>query len=406
MRIGVDITAFYIAQAGVLNYFYNVLRHLVQLDPENEYILLDYASLRSGLSPMCDLNTLKGSNSQIVTCSGIRHRRLTRWRLMQTVPGGIRLAEVVDRLLEPGWELATRRINQRRLEEALDGVEIFHSSDVFQFIKTDAKNVVTMYDLSAFLFPQLHTQETVRRQREVLRFATEKADHIIAISHSTKRDLITHLSISLDKISVVYGGVDERYHPIEDKAAIARVAGRYGVEPGCYLLHVGTLEPRKNLVRLVRAFASVHWQYPDYKLMLVGRRGWLYEDIFAEVEKLDFQRAVVFAGFVPEDDLPALMSGAALFVYPSLYEGFGLPVLEAMACGTPVIASNTSSLPEVAGDAGLLVNPEDESALADAMMAVLGDEAQRQEMAHRGRQQAARFSWEQAARQTMKVYRG
>jgi glycosyltransferase involved in cell wall biosynthesis len=139
--------------------------------------------------------------------------------------------------------------------------------------------------------------------------------------------------------------------------------------------------------------------------MLVGLKGWLYEDIFAEVERLELQQAVVLPGFVPERDLPALMSSAALFVYPSLYEGFGLPVLEAMACGAPVITSNRSSLPEVVGDAGLLVDPENESALAEALIVILSNEARRQKMSRRGISQAARFSWEEAARKTLKVYR-
>lgn len=207
---------------------------------------------------------------------------------------------------------------------------------------------------------------------------------------------------------MVYEAADAQFRPIEDTDTVATVVHRYGLMPNNYVLTVGTLEPRKNQIRLVEAFHLMRQRgaAPNLKLVLAGRKGWLYEDLFRRVEELGLTKDVIFTGIVPDKDLPALMNGALMFVYPSLYEGFGLPVLEAMACGVPVITSNRSSLPEVVGDAGLLVDPENESALAEALIVILSNQARRQKMSRRGISQAARFSWEEAARQTLKVYRG
>ena len=222
------------------------------------------------------------------------------------------------------------------------------------------------------------------------RYNARSATQIIADSQATKRDLVEILAVRPEKIHVVYLGVEERFRPLQDAAQIAAVKAAYAI-PGPYVLYVGTLQPRKNLVRLVQAFARVAQALdtgyegmtpysaadPQRRLSLVlaGGKGWWYEDIFRTVQELDLADRVIFTGYVKDDDLPALYSGAELFVLPSLYEGFGLPVLEAMACGAPVVASNVSSLPEIAGDAGLLANPTDPADLARAMIRVLMDPA-------------------------------
>jgi len=205
--------------------------------------------------------------------------------------------------------------------------------------------------------------------------------------------------------------VDARFQPITDPDTLARVRNRYGL-PERFILYVGTIEPRKNLTTLLEAYAALtsrvsNLQYPisNIHLVIAGRKGWLYEGFFRRLRELGLEREVVFPGFVPDEDLPALYSAAELFVFPSLYEGFGLPPLEAMACGTPVITSNSSSLPEVVGEVGIMVEPRDVRALAEAMELVLTDEGKRREMREKGLRQAARFSWKRTAQETLEVYR-
>ena len=202
-----------------------------------------------------------------------------------------------------------------------------------------------------------------------------------------------------EKVHVLYCGVDARFHPEKEPGEQERLRDRYSIESP-YVLSVGTLQPRKNYVRLIKALANL----PPVNLQLViaGGRGWLYEDVLAEAEK--HGDCVRVLGFVDDADLPALLRNAALFAFPSLYEGFGLPVLEAMACGVPVVCSNASSLPEVAGDAALTIDPLDTDGLAEAMSRVLADADLRQEMIDRGLAQAARFTWEKAARQLLGLF--
>jgi glycosyltransferase involved in cell wall biosynthesis len=240
---------------------------------------------------------------------------------------------------------------------------------------------------------------------------------VLADSEATRRDLVRHYQIPEDKIAVVYPGRDETLAPVTDPTMLDAIRARYGLS-GPYLLYVGTLQPRKNLVRLVQAFALLleslaashqspisNLQSPasNLQLVLAGQKGWLYDEILSQIRKLDLTGRVILTGYVPDADLPALLSGALAFVFPSLYEGFGFPVLEAMACGTPVICSDASSLPEVAGDAALLVDPEDMEALAAALQRLVSDEALRRELVERGYRQVQRFSWRGCAEEALQV---
>jgi glycosyltransferase involved in cell wall biosynthesis len=266
-------------------------------------------------------------------------------------------------------------------------------------------NVVTIYDLTALLFPEHHTPGTRELQARKWQFAREKADVVIAISEATKRDIVAHLGISASRIHVVCGGVGPAFRPIESRQVLEQALAPLRLAPGEYILSVGTIEPRKNLVRLVEAYHRVRDLTPAPKLVLAGARGWKFESVFERVKTLGLKDEVVFLGQVPADILPALYNGAVAFAYPSLYEGFGLPPLEAMACGVPVIASDASSLPEVVGDAGLLVDPNDTDALADALATLLNEDEKRAELSARGPTRARAFSWEQTAFKTLEVYR-
>ena len=273
-------------------------------------------------------------------------------------------------------------------------------------------SLVTVHDLGYLHFPETHP----RLQRLYLDLSTRwngrAAAHLLADSRTTKADLVTHYGIPPEKITVAYPGCDETLAPVRDPVAIEAVKARYSIS-GDYFLYLGTLQPRKNLIRLVQAFAQSLIPNPQLvvsaaepsptHLVLAGKCGWLYDDVFAEVHRLGLEGRVLFPGYVPHEDKAALLSGALAFVFPSLYEGFGLPVLEAQACGCPVITSGTSSLSEVARDAALLVDPSDTSAIAKGMQRIATDPALRKSLIERGLANARRFSWTACAQTVLSV---
>ena len=266
--------------------------------------------------------------------------------------------------------------------------------------------VVTVHDLGYHYYPEAHTLFQNAYLRWSTRYNARTASRVLADSEATRQDLIRYYQIPEEKIRVVYPGRDESLAPVTDPATLSAVSARYGLF-GPYLLYVGTLHPRKNLARLVQAFASLpdslRSQFPGLRLVLAGQKGWLYQDIIDQVHKLGLKSRVILTGYVPDEHLPALLSGALAFAFPSLHEGFGFPVLEAMACGVPVVCSDSSSLPEVAGDAALLVDPLDVDALAGALAQVMVDEGLRRRLVGRGFQRIQRFSWRRCAQETWQV---
>lgn len=264
--------------------------------------------------------------------------------------------------------------------------------------------VVTLHDLGYLHYPAAHPARDRWYLHWSTRWSARQAAQVIAVSGATRDDLVAQYGIPVDKIRVVHLVRDEPLAPVRDAARLAEVRSRYGLRDR-YLLYIGTLQPRKNLARIIRAYAQLrsHPELGTVQLVLGGKKGWLYDDLFAEVDRLGLGADVVFPGYIPDADLPALLSAATAFVFPSLYEGFGIPVLEAGGCGLPVITSNTSSLPEVAGDAALLVDPHDVDAIADAMYRIVTDDALREELTRKGLENVKRFSWEKCARETLAV---
>ena len=262
------------------------------------------------------------------------------------------------------------------------------------------RSVVTVHDLGYLRHPEAHTWT----QRSYLNWSTRwsvgRSVRVIADSEATLSDLDQWLPGSADKSKVVHPGRDELLREVTEADQLLRVHQRYGIR-GRYLLHLGTLQPRKNLVRLVEAFSQLADQ--ELYLVLAGKPGWLAEPILQRVADLDLTDRVVFTGYVDEDDLAALHSAAVCFVFPSLYEGFGFPVLEAQACGTPVVASSRSSVPEVAGDGAILVDPEDTGAIAAAIERVLSSESVQSHLVARGFANLNRFSWRRCAEETLAV---
>jgi len=258
------------------------------------------------------------------------------------------------------------------------------------------RTVVTIHDLGYLYFPQAHPPLKGRELHWSTRWNTRTATRIIAISQATKEDLVRHYHVPPERIHVVHHGVEARFRPTLDAPALAR----YGL-PARYLLYLGTLQPRKNLERLLQAYASLPDDAPP--LVLAGPRGWYFERIAAAIAGLGLAERILLPGYIPDEDVPAVLSAAVALVFPSLYEGFGLPALEAMACGTPVIAAATSSLPEVVGEAGLLVDPLSVEEIAAAMRQVLEDAGLRAELRQRGMERARLFTWERCARETLAV---
>jgi glycosyltransferase involved in cell wall biosynthesis len=266
--------------------------------------------------------------------------------------------------------------------------------------------VVSIHDLSFEHLPQTFLRRSRTQLRLTVRHSARRADHILTLSEHTRGDVIDTYKIDPERVTAIPLAAPTHFGPVTDDKELQRVRHTYVID-GDYVLCVGSIQPRKNLVRLIKAYASLRGNNPGTnfpKLVIVGKRGWLYDETLRTLEETGARESIVLTGYVPGADLPALYSGALCFVYPSYFEGFGLPPLEAMKCGTPVIVGNATSLPEVVGDAGLQVDPFDIEAIAGAIGELLNNPALRKELSVRGLERARMFDWRETARQTLKVY--
>jgi glycosyltransferase involved in cell wall biosynthesis len=280
--------------------------------------------------------------------------------------------------------------------------EIFHATEHLLLPLRSAPTVLTVHDLIFRHLPTHHKPLNRWYLNLTMPLYCRRANHIISVSEHTKRDLIAAYGLVPSKVTVVREAASSHFCP-QSSEVIASVRSRYGL-PERYLLFVGTVEPRKNLGRLLSAFESAHAEGLADGLVIVGQRGWLYDDFFAQLEKSPVRDRVILPGYVDDRDLPALYAGARVFAFPSVYEGFGLPVLEAMACGVPVAASNASSIPEIGGDAAMYFDPLDVRSMSDALFRLLRDSELQGELRSQGLARAASFSWERAAMETRAVY--
>jgi glycosyltransferase involved in cell wall biosynthesis len=371
MRIGIDTLAAHYKKTGIGTYVSSLANTLPMVDGDNEYFLFVSRENR----PIFDI-----SSNNAWTVQGPK--------IIDSTP--IRVA----------WEhlCLPRLAKQQR-------IDLLHGATFVAPLRWYGPTVITIHDLTWFTHPEQHMLHKRNYFQRLIPAAARRAHRIIAITDSTRRDILRILGVPEDKVVTVAYGVDAIFHPADDREQINAVREHYGM-PGSYLLFVGMLEPRKNLVRIIQAYGCLKAEDPalSYRLVMAGNRGWGYEEARREVARLGLESDVIFTGPMPHDELPALFSGAELFVYPSLYEGFGLPPLEAMACGTPVITSNVSSLPEVVGDAALLVDPLDVGELAKAMRRVLSDGELHEQMRMKGLKRAKQFTWEETARRTLQVY--
>ncbi|MCQ2416407.1 MAG: glycosyltransferase family 4 protein [Oscillospiraceae bacterium] len=290
--------------------------------------------------------------------------------------------------------------------------QVFHGewADITHFFNyivppgVHGKTVVTVHDMVLRAYPETMRARTRILLETGLRKSMQRADCIVTDSHFSKSEIAKYYPAFADKVQVVPCGVDTKRFAPASAEDIARVREAHHL-PKEYFLYLGTLEPRKNLVRLIHAYSDLRKKYPDAPaLVLAGGKGWQYESIFAAVDALHLQENVIFPSYIPSGDMAALYSGALAFVFPSLYEGFGMPPLEAMACGCPVLTSNAASLPEAVGNAAVLCNPKKKSAIARGMEMLLTDTALREKLRQRGFVRAKEMSWENAADALYRIY--
>lgn len=281
--------------------------------------------------------------------------------------------------------------------------DVCHYPNYLAPVASKCPSVVTLHDMTLFVTPRFHNWKKLLLDRTLIPLVARRAQAIVTVSHSAGDDIVRYLGVPPSKVHVIMNAVSSAFHEITDEAQLGIVRTRYGLD-GPYILYVGTIEPRKNLVRLINAFRILKKQGLPHKLVLVGQQGWHSASIYAEVEKHDLGKDVLFTGYVPFGDLPALYSGASVMACPSLYEGFGLPVLEAMSCGAPVVTSGSSALGEVADGAALLVDPQSSAQIADALYSVCTDGELAAQLSAKGRARARQFTWENAARATLAVY--
>ena len=375
MRIGIDVRMVYYTGAGIGQYIRRLVNGLAGLDIKDEIVLLQSRKEASGA--------------------------------VEDVPFPWR----------PLWTPAHHRFEQfvLPLELLFIGLDLLHSPDFIPPMRRTCRSVVTVHDLHFLRFPHFLTEESARYYGQI-DDAMKRTDHVIAVSEATRQDLIQLLGVNQNKISVIYEAADPVFKVLKDDASLAEVRRKYGL-PGPFILGVGTIEPRKNWPTLLRIFDQLKDSPVDPECMgrgadpsqpltlaIAGKRGWLDEDVFRVAVELGLGERARFLDRVPQEDLVPLYNAAAVLAHPSFYEGFGLPPLEAMACGAPAVVSETGALPEVVGDAGLKAPPTDVELWVEHLRLVLQDPARREGMVQRGLEQATRFSIDRMARETLAVY--
>lgn len=380
MRIGIDIRCLAEGKrTGVEEYTIALLKELFERDQANEYVLFFNAWRHTGP----DLSWVK------------QYPHVT-----------LKTFHFPNKLLN----LALWYLNFPKLDRLVGGTDVFFLPNLnFAAVSRQTKLVVTAHDLSFELFPEAFSwKQRLWHYLVNFRSLIRRADRVIAVSQSTKGDLVTEYGVPEGKISVIPSGIDKRFRRLDrNDPELLRVKEKYHL-PYRFILFLGTFEPRKNIRSLIEAYGALQSSGNDaakkYELVIAGTRGWKCDELFAAYKQSKYQEHIHFPGFIADEDKVALYNLASVFVYPSLYEGFGFPPLEAMACGAPVIASHSSALPEVVGKAGIMIDPYQPDELYRALESVLGSPELQVQMQKEGFVQAGRFSWQQAAEATKRVF--
>lgn len=382
MRIGIDARTILNPEKGeaigVGHYTYQLIRNLLELDKKNEYILLFDFHVREK-----DIKKFTQPNVKIKFYPFSDYKKY--------LPGAY--SEI----------LGTATLSKENLD-------VLHSTSPHSRIPTGyrGKCIVTFHDLSIYKIPSCYPKISSAKEKAVYSLMAKKADKIIAISKSTKRDIEDIFKTPSEKIDVIYSGLDKRFFE-ESKISSQKVLEKYGIIKK-YVLFLGTLEPSKNITRLLEAFAKFKERANkqvggfDYQLVLAGKRGWLSQEYLRTIKDLGLGKDVIFTGYIVGDELVPLFKNSQFFIMPSLYEGFGMTVLESFATGTPAIISRVSSLPEIAGDAAYYVNPMNTDEIAEAMLKFSQDENLRSGFRAKGIEQVKKFDWQKTARETIEIY--
>lgn len=363
-RIAIDYTPAYEQGAGIGRYVRELVGALARQDQETPYMLF------------------VAGGEQLPTAPGHNFT----WRSTRLSP----------RWLARVWHRARLPIP---VELFTGKATLFHATD-FVLPPTCTRTILTVHDLSFVRVPEAASPRLKAYLDAVVPRSARRATHILADSQATKDDLIAFYNLPPEKITVLLSGVDPRFRPVEP----GNVRQKYNIPARPYVFTVGTVQPRKNYVRLIQALAALRHSGYDVGLVIAGGRGWLDNPIYETIRQTSMSDYVQLIGFADDADLPALYSDALCVGFPSLYEGFGFPVLEGMACGVPVVTSRVSSLPEVAGEAALLVDPYDTEAITEALRRVIDDETLRATLIERGYAQAKRFTWDDAAAHLLQIY--
>jgi glycosyltransferase involved in cell wall biosynthesis len=375
MRIGLDGFPLAMPRTGIGHYTFELARSLALISTDDQFELISPLAFDPSVLAELDLSSSSGPPSNLSAVNPEQTRYTKRWWAI-------------------GLPLYLRRAK----------LDLFHGTNYEGPLWNRDSTVVTIHDLSLLLHADKHEERLARRARRRLPITARTSVMIITATESVKREICEHLRVRPERVAVTPYAPRPIFRPVPPEET-GETRRRLGIEDE-FILFVGTIEPRKNLLTLVRAFTEILRHTPLCpQLVIVGREGWLSDDLHSFIERSGIRERLLLTGYLPEQDLAALYSSCSLCVYPSLYEGFGLPPLEAMACGAPVITSNIPTIVETVEASARLVSPTDMRALASAIVELLGDEAARRRLSSAGLARAAQFSWERTARQTLDVYR-
>lgn len=371
-RIGIDYTPAYEQGGGIGRYVRELTSALAQIDTANQYQLFVSGAKLQDLPPTLSQNFT--------------------WKPSPITPKWF--ARIWHRAHIP-----------LPVEVFIGDVDLYHATDfVLPPTHSKTKTLLTVHDLSFVRVPDTATPSLRAYLNAVVPQSVKRADHILADSQATKDDLIDLYQTPSEKITVLLSGVDERFKEIQDHHIRTSIRQKYKLADHKYILSVGTVQPRKNYSRIIRVLADLHEQGHDIHYAIAGGKGWLEDEMYQAINETGLSDYVHLLGFVDDEDLPALYSSAECLVITSLYEGFGLPILEAMACGTPVVTSTLSSLPEVAGNAGILVDPLDTDAIREAIRTILTDRSEQKRLREAGFEQVKNFTWHNSAQHLKSIY--
>jgi len=391
MQIVFEGTPLFGQKAGIYNYYFCLIDAMLEFMNGNKIVLF-YPHFLEKFCSRPEFNR---------ECEYISYKLLQDVLQFQWHPGLPVQKKAWNKLIRTVLSVTT----EWNLKRLIKNADIFHWSYFKYFTHSRARNIATVHDITTIIFPEFHSNATIKLTNSAIFCIRDNADRIIAVSNTTKDDLVRTVGVEPERIDVVYEGCSKRYRVIENPQFIKRVTKKYGIGTDPYILCVATLEPRKNLLRLLKAFEVIGKKMEKINLVIAGDRRWGSEKILSKITESNFANRIILTGYVNPNDLPVIYNATELFVYPSLYEGFGLPPLEAMACGTPVVTSNLSSLPEVVGDAAVLVDPYNVESIARGILKVLKDKELRENLIRKGFERVKIFSWEKTARETLSVYK-